>query len=716
MKVIAHTTLGLLLVSGAASAQSASVLEAVRRQRPDALSLARAELAACTSAPSRGKCHKARLSLLVGYLQLTEGDAQAAAAQLASHEPPKGLASIHAYYLGQAQFYAHHPDEAAKSFKRALTDVPAWLEPRLRARLGEALLASGQLVEAAPLLEKAAPELGAPELYWQRAVARRSVGNVDGERADLKTLALRFPSHPYAAKALERLQAERTKRPLFTFEERLARARSLLESGLAREALDELDATLKQKLARGMSARAKLALVRAVAHFATGEAKEGERELDVALKGQPSIASEALMLRARRALRTDNGRARALMAEVARRFPKEPPADDAAYLAGWLALQSGKYAEAVKTFEGLEERHPRSRKRDEALWFRALALIRLERPADARGVLEELMTRFPRSSLVPQAKYWAARCQQLSSKEGREAAAAEYEAVIQQFPGSFYALLASERLNELDRAPPPAFPEKPRRVETKPPRELDLALELAAAGLFQDAAEEIEHVLDSLRGSERALAMGHALQGMGEYGHAHALAVRFLWGAAYTARNPEALALMYPKAFAAAVEREARAHALEPFLVWAIMRRESAFRPDVTSAADARGLMQIIPPTAAEIARSLKLEAPDPDALFTPELNIRFGTWYLAALQQRFGHPALCAAAYNAGPAAVLGWLEEKGELPLDLWIEEIPYKETRGYVKQVVADYFTYRSLYGSEPLQLSLTLPSPRAQGVSF
>ena len=83
-----------------------------------------------------------------------------------------------------------------------------WLSSRLRARLGEALLASGNAVQAAPLLEKAALEAATPELYFQRAIARRAVGNVDGERADLKTLALRFPAHPYGAAALEKLATE----------------------------------------------------------------------------------------------------------------------------------------------------------------------------------------------------------------------------------------------------------------------------------------------------------------------------------------------------------------------------------------------------------------------------------------------------------------------------------------------------------------------------
>ena len=158
---------------------------------------------------------------------------------------------------------------------------------------------------------------------------------------------------------------------------------------------------------------------------------------------------------------------------------------------------------------------------------------------------------------------------------------------------------------------------------------------------------------------------------------------------------------------------------LDPFLAWAIMRRESAFKPEVTSSADARGLLQLIPPTARSIAQVLKVPPIEPDELYSPEANIGLGTWYLAALMGRFGHPSLCAAAYNAGATPVAKWATQRAQLPLDMWVEEIPYKETRGYVKQVTADYFIYQALYGpkSAPVQhLTMSVPVPKTEGVSF
>jgi soluble lytic murein transglycosylase len=129
--------------------------------------------------------------------------------------------------------------------------------------------------------------------------------------------------------------------------------------------------------------------------------------------------------------------------------------------------------------------------------------------------------------------------------------------------------------------------------------------------------------------------------------------------------------------------------------------------------------MQLIPPTARAIAKETKIDPPSPDELYAPESNISLGTWYLSALLDRFGHPSLCAAAYNAGATPVAKWASTRGDLPLDEWVEEIPWKETRGYVKNVTANYFVYRTLYGGkdeEPMRLSLKVPVPKATGVSF
>src|SRR5690606_28521909 len=106
---------------------------------------------------------------------------------------------------------------------------------------------------------------------------------------------------------------------------------------------------------------------------------------------------------------------------------------------------------------------------------------------------------------------------------------------------------------------------------------------------------------------------------------------------------------------------------------------------------------------------------PNETDLYDPNRTLPLATWYLAELAGRFGHLALAAAAYNGGPEPVSAWVTARHSLPLDLFVETIPFRETRGYVKGVLGDYYGYRALHGAElPLpDLSLQLPK---EGVAF
>jgi soluble lytic murein transglycosylase len=709
----ALTVCGVALASPAA-AQSAETLEAVRLHRADARAKAADELEHCKA----NNCTSLRpLSLLVGVLALSEGDAEAAVKQLAAYPAPKGLEAHAAFYAGEAAFYTRDYMAAAKLFDTALKAGPRSLELRAGARAGEAWLAARQPAKALPFLERAADEQPTPELLFERATARAATGHPDDARADFRAVALKFPAHPYAAEAAAHLPQARNV-PLFTFEERLTRARGFLDARQASDAIAELDAAEAARLARGASAQAREALLRAEGLFARGEEEAGQKQLDIALKGQRHIAAEAALMRARRYLRaTDNEKARAEMASVDKRFPKEPAGEEGGYLAGWLDLQGGRFADSVKAFEQYEKRHPLSHRRDEAAWFKSLAMIRLEHYPDARKSLDALVAQLPHSPLVPQARYWAARCLQLGGAKPEEVTP-KLQDVIHAFPGSFYAVLAATRLKELSVDPPVSFPDRPVEVKAKLPSSLALAVSLAEAGLFRDASDEVLDRISVVHTQDDAYQFGGWLQGMGEYGAAYVIAARLLWGQAYGQHKPTALGLMYPRAYRDAVEAEAKTRDISPFFVWSIMRRESAFRPEVISTADARGLLQLLPQTASAIAKELKEPDPPADALYAPQLNIHLATSHLSELFKRFTHPVLVAAAYNANPDQVRRWIGNNGTMPLDLFVEMIPYKETRGYVKQVVADYHVYSALYGAPETQpqLALTVPAPAPQTANF
>lgn len=706
-------TLGLVFTNPSFG-QSEALLEAVRVHRDGVAAQARGELDACAAR----KCSDlARLSLLTGVLELSEGNAADATTRLASTKAPKGLEAIHGWYLGEAQAWSNARAAAVKTLQKARKTAPSWLQPRIDRRLAELFLELGDAAKARALLD-ADPDVGKlPELLYTRALAREASRLTALARGDWKALALRFPAHPHGVDARARLVAANAW--TLTVDEQLSRAQALLNAGDARgclTALDELTEQLKPEL------RAKVALLRGQALLSRGRERDAEAQaqLAIAAGGPPAIAAQALLASAKRLMRLqDNAGARKAFRQLDDTWPADPNADEAGYLAAWLAMNSGDFDAAVADFTAFETRHPDSKRRDEARWFRGFSLVRAKRFAAARDVLLTLAQDFPKSSLVPQALYWAARSAQLGGAPADAGPAvdvvAEYTALVSGFGGTFYGLLASERLAELQVEAPLPFAVEPKPLVVKRPAGLELAASLARTGLFRDAAAEVARAVAAMPAAE-ALTWGHALQSLGDFGTAHSLAARHLWGAVYTQRTPEALALMYPRAFRQSVETWAGKHDIEPALAWAIMRRESAFAPEVTSVADARGLMQLIPPTAKSIAETLRLPPADPAELYAPEWNIRLGTWYLRALQDRLNHPTLVAAAYNGGPSSVARWAKERGDEPLDQWVEEIPFKETRGYVKQVTTDLFIYRQLYGGPKARLSLTVPQPGTSGVDF
>ncbi|MBE9606423.1 lytic transglycosylase domain-containing protein [Acetobacteraceae bacterium H6797] len=159
---------------------------------------------------------------------------------------------------------------------------------------------------------------------------------------------------------------------------------------------------------------------------------------------------------------------------------------------------------------------------------------------------------------------------------------------------------------------------------------------------------------------------------------------------------------------------------LEPALTKAIARQESNFDPEAVSSANARGLMQLLPGTAAQVAKRLGVTASTPQLTRDPSLNLRLGSAYLAEMLDRFGgNLAMAAAAYNAGPRRVQEWVDafgdpNSGAIPLLDWIELIPFTETRNYVQRVVENAVVYRALDPGasgrgHPLQRWITAEKP-------
>jgi soluble lytic murein transglycosylase len=153
------------------------------------------------------------------------------------------------------------------------------------------------------------------------------------------------------------------------------------------------------------------------------------------------------------------------------------------------------------------------------------------------------------------------------------------------------------------------------------------------------------------------------------------------------------LELRFPLAFAEPMVARARANDLQPSWLFAVARQESAFMTDARSRAGALGLMQLMPQTARMTARRSGIPYSNTWQLLDYEKNIEIGSSYLREMYERFGrNRILASAAYNAGPTRVDRWLSERPSAPADVWIEAIPFSETRGYVQNVLA----YSVIYG--------------------
>ena len=167
------------------------------------------------------------------------------------------------------------------------------------------------------------------------------------------------------------------------------------------------------------------------------------------------------------------------------------------------------------------------------------------------------------------------------------------------------------------------------------------------------------------------------------------------------------LGIRFPMPFTNQVEKYASKRKLEPAFVYGIIRRESAFNPQARSPVGARGLMQLMPATAKEVSKNLNLKSPTRSDLYRPAFNINLGSKYIADMLSKFsGHRALASAAYNAGPHRVKAWLPEDSELPADVWVDTIPFTETREYVRAILAYTALFEWKRTQNPTRLSLHL----------
>jgi soluble lytic murein transglycosylase len=425
-------------------------------------------------------------------------------------------------------------------------------------------------------------------------------------------------------------------------------------------------------------------------------------------------------------------------------YPECEWADDALFYIGNIYREANDLKMALKYYGRLASEYPGSKFADSAIWWKAWAYYGAGEYKKTEQTLQKLVSRYPQSFLVHQARYWQGKTAEKRDDPAR--AAVYYGRVLQKGPYTYYGYRAAERLAALgvpygaaptdisvDAVPdcgaepcpedplaaydtddgPPVWTDETRQLLAAEPS-FKKTLELMHLDMRKESAAELWSLQERLPHKRGAfIGLSKAFFDLGDYYRSLILVLRnyqpYLDGR--TRETPADLwVLAYPQGYWDSIATYSKKYGQDPYFIAAIIREESQFQAAALSPAGARGVMQVMPQTGEWIARNVGVPGFDRSRLFEPDMAINVGTWYISHLMKRFkGDPLFVAAAYNAGPEAVTSWLGRNGSAGMerDVFVESIPFSETRGYVKKVLRNYAEYKRIYGkAAPAALSLPL----------
>ena len=398
---------------------------------------------------------------------------------------------------------------------------------------------------------------------------------------------------------------------------------------------------------------------------------------------------------------------------IVEEFPQQTWAAEALnHLATYYILQD-QDEEADDTFRQLYARYPRGSYAERAAWKAGWRAYRNGTYSDTVQFFERAASDFPRSDYRPSWLYWAGRArEQLNDKATAEE---RYALVIADYLNSYYGRLASKRLGNRAAAavravalPPADSEEGAPTLASLPPNE-QVVRALLAAELYDDALNELRFAQRKWGDSPAIQATMAWIQQQQARSATGSRRFELLRGAINRMRRAypqfmaaggealprEVLSVIFPIAYWDLIRKHAAANGLDPYLVAALVAQESTFVADIRSPANAYGLMQLLPSTARQYARKLKITY-STRLLTDPEANVRMGTAYLADRIKDFGSLHLVLASYNAGEGAVRRWQSERYGIADDEFVDDIPYPETQTYVKRILGTAEDYRRLYG--------------------
>jgi soluble lytic murein transglycosylase len=552
-------------------------------------------------------------------------------------------------------------------------------------------------------------------------------GDRNGAIRELRALYIDQPEHSRNSEAESLLQSL-VPDLKWSDDERLQRAENWLGAQQHETALAEMESIQPAKSDKSL--RAKVLHLRGLVLFRTRSHYEEAAKLlgQAAALGGSQRADDAYM--AAQALARADKDAQAVRAyrAFAAANPKHRKAQEAMHNAAWLELRHELRGgeKNMKAFLKAAEKRNERDLATSALWELAFYYFTKKR-CDKNTI--EMFERYAHTSNAAMVRarglYWAGRCALVAKKR---AEAIDYlKSALAVEPLHYYALLARARLVSIGVDPGLPFGVTPEQaaaaVANQPsidalalPEDVQFYLRLGLRADALSALQEQERSVREGKTEDSLVALAKTYQALGEYTRPYHLAERERSEAVKDAPLGPTRAVwevLFPRPYPEQVAYAAHENELAPELIYAVMRKESAFNKNVVSYADAIGLMQLLERTAKSVADDLSWKEFARPMLYDPEVNVMLGSRFVANLIERYrGQAAPAIAAYNAGEHRVDPWLKRgakgSGNLELDRFVEDIPIDQTRNYVRRVIGNWARYRYLGqpGEWPLDLPLML----------
>jgi soluble lytic murein transglycosylase len=376
------------------------------------------------------------------------------------------------------------------------------------------------------------------------------------------------------------------------------------------------------------------------------------------------------------------------------RYPSSPEAIEVLWGRASQDEAAGKISAALEGYATIIANAPSQARAGEARMRTAQIELGNGQVSRSANVYRTYLKDFPEGRRWTEAAYWAAR---LDLELGDSVAARRLvDRIRREEPVSYYAVVGADLFHEsYDVDVPEGEPAVTPDWLVDGLRRLDL---LQEAGLKRGADAEEARLVAKARGSSAdLLGLAEALIDRGRT----VSGINLGWEIRREGHpwDRRLLKVVYPFPYRELVRREAREWSLDPIMLAAVIRQESAFAADIVSGAGAVGLMQVLPPTGRQLARAHGPEGFDETTLTTPEINLHLGAAFFVEMSQRYhGDLPLTLVAYNAGPTRATRWRTYPEAADPLRFTERIPFDETRGYVKNVTRNLGLYQALYGTD------------------